>query len=436
METLLQTDVLVVGGGSAGMCAAVAAARTGAEVAIIERWPVLGGQSTMAQVNMWHTSDRTREVIFGLTAELVERLRAYDAVQVLPSFPTAHETYLFHPDLLVLVFEDMAREAGIRVLCGTPCVDVVRKGGEVVAAVVGTKRGLREIRAKLFIDATGSADLSYFGGNETEVGRPEDGKVQGMTLKAAFKGLDPDKREEIEAFGEELTAKMDALYEKGALPSHGPHWFGGDFIWRWTGTLLAATHGDPLDAEDITRAEMEARAKLPKFLKFFRETVPGAENLEIDRIAYWLGIRESRRARGLYTFTGDDVRARRSFPDAVGHGFWMVDVHDPEGSGATTWYDKSIHPEQGTTYQIPYRMTVARDLDNVFIAGRCASATHEGMAGLRVQTHCHIMGQAAGTAAALCLDSGALPAELDVSRLQQQLVDDGVLIDLDRAASA
>ncbi|MBN1350089.1 FAD-dependent oxidoreductase, partial [candidate division KSB1 bacterium] len=199
---------------------------------------------------------------------------------------------------------------------------------------------------------------------------------------------------------------------------------------------IACTDGNPLDAEDITRAEMTARAKLPVFLNYFRENAGGCEQLEIDRIACWLGIRESRRVHGLYTFDAPDIIKRRSFPDAIGHGFWMVDIHDPLGTGYTTWQDQSIHPEKGTTYQIPYRILVAADVDNLLIAGRCASATHEGMAGLRVQSHCHMMGQAAGTAAALSLQQGVRPAQLAIPQLQKRLMDAGVLIDLERTKKA
>ena len=116
----------------------------------------------------------------------------------------------------------------------------------------------------------------------------------------------------------------------------------------------------------------------------------------------------------------------------MGHGFWMVDIHDPAGSGHTTWYDKKTHPKPGTTSQIPYRILVAADVDNLLIAGRCASATHEGMAGLRVQSHCHIMGQAAGTAAAMSLSAGVRPADVAVAGLQKRLIDAGVFIDLGR----
>ena len=436
LPVLLETDVLVVGGGAAGVCAAVSAARAGAKVAIVERWPILGGLSTMAHVCMWHTSDRQREVIFGLTQELVKRLTSYDGIQVLPEFPRRHETYLFHPDWLAIVYDDLVRELKIRTLCYTPCVGAVASGREIRAVVVGTKLGLRQVRAKRFIDASGDGDLGFFAGCRTMVGRESDGKTQGMTLVMGFDGLDPARRKEIVAAHGPMLKRMEELRDRGQLPAFGPHSLGNNFVWRWPHTLIASTAGNPLDGEDLTRATQAARAKAPAFLRFFRENWPGCEKLQLAYAAPALGVRESRRVRGLYQFTAADVVQRQSFPDAVGHGFWMVDIHDPTGSGHTTWYDKSIHPKPGTTYQIPYRMLVAADADNLLIAGRCASATHEGMAGLRVQSHCHVMGQAAGTAAAMSLAAGVRPAEVDVAQLQKRLIDAGVFIDLQRAQQA
>ena len=436
LQTLFEADVLVVGGGPAGVCAAIAAARAGARVAVVERWPVLGGQSTMCRVCMWHTSDREREVIFGLTREFVERLHAYDAVQVSPEFPRAHETYVVSPELMAVVYDDFVRELDIRVLCYTPCVGALASGRRIEAAIVGTKRGLRLVRARMFVDASGSGDLAFFAGCRTTVGRESDGQVQGMTLVSAFRGIDKSRSDEIACAHSAAARRMEELRDRGELPAFGPHWFGNDLIWRWPHSLIACTSGDPLDGEDLTRATMEARGKLPQFVRFFRDNYPGCENLELAHAGPALGVRESRRVRGLYTFTGGDIVQRQSFPDAIGHGFWMVDIHDPGGSGHTTWYDKSIHPQPGTTYQVPYRILVAEDMDNLLVAGRCASATHEGMAGLRVQSHCHIMGQAAGTAAAISLEADIPAADVDAVELQKRLIADGVWIDQKRAEEA
>ncbi|NQT53575.1 FAD-dependent oxidoreductase, partial [bacterium] len=434
--TLCEADVVVVGGGPAGMCAAIAAARAGLEVTVVERWPMVGGESTMSKVTIWHTSDKTREVIFGLTRELVERLKRYDGIVRYAHFPRHHETYYFSAEWMGIVWNDLIREHKIRTLCYTPCVDVLAEGRRVRGVVVGTKTGLKVIRGQMFVDATGSADVAHFAGAPTVVGREKDGKCQGMTLVSSVCGIDPKRQDELRKAHGTLVREMHEARQRGDLPAFGGFQLSEGRYMDWYGTQLCCISGDPLDPEDLTRCHMEARGKLPKFLQFLREHAPACEKIGLRWTAPSLGIREERRAKGLYTFGADDVEARRSFADAIGHGFWMVDIHDPEGSGHTTWVDRSIHLKPGETYQIPYRMLVTADVDNLFVAGRCASATHEGMAALRIQSHCHIMGQAAGTAAALCLTNNTRPADVDVAALQQRLITAGVMIDQKRVAAA
>ena len=433
---LFETDVLVVGGGAGGTSAAISAARTGARVALVERWPMLGGLATMGGVNTWHTSNLKEEYGFGLTQELLQRLKTYDGVDRHPKFPRVHGTYSVSPYLLQIVYDDLMREHKIRTLCYTPCVDVIVDQGSIRGIVVGTKSGLRTIRASRFVDASGSGDIGAFAGCPTVVGRESDGKPQGMTLVTMWGNLDESRRDEVVRGHGETAKRMRELIAEGKFPPAGNFWFGQNYEWRWRCSLDAITTGDPLDAEDLTRATMEARAKVPKLLGFFRENHPGLEDLELDFMGGMLGIRESRRVLGRYVFDAPDVLERRSFPDAIGHGFWMIDIHDPEGSGHTTWRDKDIHLQPGETYQIPYRMLVAQGFDNLLLAGRCASATHQGMAALRIQTHCHLMGQAAGFAAGMSLHQGVPPVDVDVAALRKNLTDQGVFIDRERVAKA
>ena len=433
---LLETDVLVVGGGAAGTCAAINAARAGARVALVDRWSMLGGLATMGGVNTWHTSHLEGEYGFGLTQEFIGRLKTYDGIDRHPNFPRVHGTYSVSPYMLQVVYDDLMREHEIRTLCYTPCVDVLVDGGTIRGVVVSTKLGLRTILASRFVDATGSGDVGHFAGCPTVVGRESDGKVQGMTLVTMWGGLEESRREEVVRNHAAVDKLMRQMIADGRFPPAGGFHFGTNYIWRWRCSLDAIAAGDPLDPEDLTRATMEARAKVPKLLKFFRENYPGLESLELDFMGGMLGIRESRRVLGQYVFDAPDVLLRRDFSDAIGHGFWMIDIHDPEGSGYTTWRDKDIHLKPGETYQIPYRMLVAREVDNLLVAGRCASATHQGMAALRIQTHCHLMGQAAGFAAAMSLDEGISPARIDVTRLQEKLRDSGVFIDADRVEQA
>ena len=433
---LFETDVLVVGGGAGGTSAAISAARTGAKVALVDRWPMLGGLATMGGVNTWHTSHCEGEYGFGLTQELIERLKTYDGIDRHPHFPRVYGTYSVSPDMLQIVYDDLMREHKIRTLCYTPCVDVIVDGGTIRGVVVSTKLGLRTIRASRFVDATGSGDVGHFAGCPTVVGRESDAKVQGMTLVTMWGGLEESKREEVVRNHAAMTKLMREMIADGRFPPAGGFHFSTNYIWRWRCSLDAIATGDPLDSEDLTRATMEARAKVPKLLKFFRENYPGLENLELDFMGQTMGVRESRRVLGKYVFDAPDVLGRRNFSDAIGHGFWMIDIHDPEGTGYSTWQERETRLKPGETYQIPYRMLVAREMDNLLVAGRCASATHQGMAALRIQTHCHLMGQAAGYAAAMSLEAGITPAEIDVSKLQERLRDSGVFIDAGRVKQA
>jgi len=432
LPVLIQADLAVVGGGPAGVAASVAASRAGLSTVLIDRWPCLGGMGTAALVNIWHTSDKTSEVILGFTRELVERLGKYGGVRRWDDFPASHETYTFSPEWLKLVCQDVVREAGVRTLCYTPMVDVLHEGRSIEGIVIATKQGLRRVVASRYIDASGDGDLAAFAGAGFTLGRESDGMVQGMTLVSHFSGIDWSDKHAVMS-GNGAYERCKQLQAEGKLPVMGPFSFAGDVQYPWNANLMLCTSGNPIDNEDLTRATMDARARLPQFIEFFRKEWPGCKDLQIEQSGFSLGIREGRHVEGLYKFTADDIYEHRSFTDAIGHGFWMVDIHDPKGSGDTTWYDTSRHLAAGTNYQIPYRILIPKDFDNLLLAGRCASADHYGMAGLRIQTHCHIMGQAAGEAAAMSVEAQVPPAQIDVTALQSHLSAAGVWIDEERS---
>jgi hypothetical protein len=293
---------------------------------------------------------------------------------------------------------------------------------------------LRQIRADRFIDASGDGDLAAYAGAKFTVGRESDGRVQGMTLVAGLSGFDTSDPEALEAGRKVAVERLREMAQRGEAPAIGGEHFASNH--HWSRTLALCVGGDSLDNEDLTRATMDARAKLPWFIKFLRDNHAGCEHLELEQTGASLGIREGRHVEGLYRFDEADILECRSFRDAVGHGFWMVDVHDPKGSGDTTWLDQKRHLEPGTSYQIPYRILVQSDYDNLLLAGRCASATHYGMAGLRLQTHCHVMGQAAGVAAAMSLDASVSPKDISTEQLQIHLRTAGVWIDDKRVQAA
>jgi hypothetical protein len=186
---------------------------------------------------------------------------------------------------------------------------------------------------------------------------------------------------------------------------------------------------DPLDPDDLTRAEIEARAQAMRLVTFFRERVPGFRHARIAATATQIGVRESRRIVGEYTLTRDDILERRTFGDAIARSSYPIDIHNPSGSGTTT---HRLPP--GTSYEIPYRALVPRSVDDLLVAGRCISTTHEALASTRLTPTVMTLGQAAGTAAALSVAFGVKPRALDTHALREKLVADGV--DLRRAAPA
>jgi len=425
-----ECDVLVCGGGMSGVIAAVTAARSGAHVVLAERWACLGGMGTAALVNIWHTSDREKPVIAGIPWELLERAEAEGVCQKYPHFPKAHETHRFDSHEMKRVLDSFAADAKVRVRCYSPLVDCIREGARVTGVVVGSKMGLRVIKAGMVIDATGDGDMAAFAGVPFEYGRPADGLVQGMTLMYRLGGMDAGKVKQLtDEEVQEITDRMGRLRNEGKLPPFGPLNLRG-YPGEGPANMNPAS-GNPLDEWDLTACHARCRRQTKAYMDFWRREVPGYENVYQIEEGFALGVRESRRITGLKTLTQDDILDCREQPDAIGHGCWMIDIHDPKGSGYTTWIDreKGGMLPAGRSYHIPFGMLVNREIDNLLVAGRCASSTHEGHSSIRVQSHCAVMGQGAGTAAVLALEHGCAARDVDIAELQQRLKAAGAYIE-------
>ena len=422
---------MVCGGGPAGLAAAVSAARHGARVVLLEHWPSVGGQATNALVNIWHTSDRTKQVIYGLVQEVIER--AGPAMRRYADYPTRPETHEFEPGALRLVLHQLLEDAGVRTFCHLMATESVMQDGRLKAVLVDTKTGRQAVAGHIFIDATGDGDIAANAGVPFDFGRASDGRVQGMTLMFRLCGLDPAR---ILAHPEDagrVLKLMQALRDQGIFPPfldfaaesylRGPR--AHDVSYN-----MCPVAGNPLDEEQLTTLSVQARRQATQYVEFWRREMPGFEAAEIEQMAFWLGIRESRRIRGLKTLDAAMVAHAVKQPDAIGHGFWMVDIHDPKGSGHTTWVDQKTddRPPLGESYHIPLGMCLNGRIPNLAVAGRCASSTHEGLASVRIQTHCMVMGQGIGTAAALALDAGTDLGQVDIPKLQATLLADGVYL--------
>lgn len=436
VSVLDESDVLVCGAGCAGVAAAVSAARGGCRVTLVERWPTVGGMATNALVTAWHRSDRTKVVINGLVEESAQRAARHGWIRQDPDYPRAHETHWFDSEGMRIVWQRMLDEAGVKTLCHLVAGQPILQDGRIRGVVTETKRGPRALLAPIVIDATGDGDVAAKAGVPFEYGRASDGLVQGMTLMFTLRGIDEARVRALPRAA--ISAAMDRMVElrkAGLLPPFNEGNMRGVFtFWGAPNHMpwnLLPVAGDPLDEETLSRRNAAAHEYLVQYLDFWRANIPGMEGAEIDQTGFALGVRESRRVRGLKTLDAGMVLGAVKHPDAVGHGVWMIDIHDPKGSGYTTYTDrgKSNMVPEGQSYHIPLGMCLNDVLPNLAVVGRCASSTHEAHSSVRVQSHCMVMGQGVGTAAAMALEAGVNLRDVPIAALQQRLRGDGVYLE-------
>jgi FAD-dependent oxidoreductase family protein len=439
-------DVLVVGGGNAGCAAAIASARHGARTLLVERYGFLGGTATAAMVGPWMTFHSADErIVGGIAQEMVERLAGKGAspghlpdssdyvATITPFDPEVHKALLF----------EMMREAGVSLLLHAYFLSAQVEDDTVRSATFATIGGTRSYEANVIVDATADALVAYSAGVPTQQG-DERGRVQPATLMFRLSHVDVASlaaylREHPQEMRTSLApeqrvphaltavaglhelwaqARADGLVD---VPRELVSFFISPYPDEVTVNMTRVVDVDPLDPDDLTRAEVEARLQAMQLLDFFRQRVPGFENARIAASGAQIGIRESRRIVGRYTLTRDDVLQARRFDDAVARSAYPIDVHNPSGSGTTT---QRLAP--GASYEIPYRTMLPVNREQLLVAGRCISTTHEALASTRLTPTVMTLGQAAGTAAALACERGVRASEIDTHELRRQLIADGV----------
>ncbi|HET9097770.1 MAG TPA: FAD-dependent oxidoreductase [Candidatus Baltobacteraceae bacterium] len=441
-------DVLVIGGGNAGCAAALAAARHGAKTLLVERYGFLGGTATAAMVGPWMTFHSAgKRIVGGIAQEIVERLQRmggspghlYDSSDYVPTITP------FDPEIHKALLFEMMREAGVQLLLHAYFLRAIESETGVEGAVFATVAGEREYRAAFTIDATADAYVAASAGVATQQG-DERGRVQPASLMfrlshvdlsktATYVRMHPDQMRTSLKAHERLAPAMTAvagLYDlwndalehgEVSVPREVVSFFITPYPDEVSVNMTRVTNVDPLDPDDLTRAEVEARAQVMQLLEFFRKRVPGFESARIAATGTQIGIRESRRIEGAYTLTREDVLQARRFTDAVARSAYPIDIHNPAGTGTVT----QRLPE-GQSYEIPYRCMVPAYVDRLLVAGRCISTTHEALASTRLTPTVMTLGQAAGTAAALAKQTGTRLRSIDTERLRSMLKDDGVLL--------
>lgn len=433
-----QYDVVVCGGGPAGVSAAVCAARNGAKVALIEQMGCLGGTGTVSGVNVFSSGyhDGYRDVIGGIFREIYDKLLAQDAV-----IPHFYAWEPFNMETYKLILDEMLKQAGVDVYLESTLVAAEKKEDKISGILVNTLKGGIALQAKQFIDATGDGHLAMLAGVPYEIGREEDGAIQPYTLMFFVGGVDFDTIKKLNRHETWLTEDGRTYVNGNGFRPYieKANAEGLDFIPKktigsmysipWLPGVVGINYGrifaDPtLDPRRLFEDSCIGRLQVKEGVEVLRKYIPGFENCYLIESSTKVGRRESRRIKGLYTMTVEDIRSCRQFPDVVAQGCYQIDIHGP--TDATYTLEKL---PKGAHYDIPYGALVASNCDNLLVAGRCISATHEALGAVRVQHICMAMGQAAGTAAAMCAKEGVSPKGLCVSALQENLRKQNAIID-------
>ncbi len=423
-------DVIVAGGGPAGIGAAVAAARNGARTLLLEQYGILGGMATAGLVlhfQRW-TSNR-RRIIGGITWEMAERLAEMNAhYNKIGSWNTGWEGAgipPFDPEHLKYVSDRLVVESGAELLLHTFVCGVAKNASHVDGLIVENKSGRQAITGKVIIDATGDGDVATFAGAPYEKGNPVDGSMQAMTMCFRVAGADyaalvSHPREN----GQDMvvrTAMLKAI-EEGKLPVVGGPWIvpsvRGEFR-----VNAARQWGDCTKTEELTQATVEGRKLVWTFFEWLRDNFPEFRDANIIDTGCQIGTRESRRIMGDYVLTADDVRSGQKPYDTIALGAHAIDIHSTTGSSGHRM------DYLAGSYGIPYRCLLPLGLDNVLVPGRCLSSTHEALASARVMAQCMAMGEAAGTAAALAVGQDTTLRSLDTGLLRHTLLQLGVILE-------
>jgi hypothetical protein len=439
---LAEVDVCVVGSGSAGSTAAIAAARGGASVLLVEKLPFLGGTSTAVLdtfYGFWTPGARPRKVVAGIGDDVVAGLRTLGPVVERPNTYGAGTGVTYLAEHLKVVWERLVSEAGARILLHAFVQAAEVVDGRIVSILVATKGGLQRVGATIFVDASGDADLCHFAGFGYETAGELD---PAQTLTTTFRMANVDRERRRAVARDEVHALMAAAADDGYdLPRRE----GSDHITpidgvaatimtrvesterRTDGSLANAT-----DPELLTRAEITGRRQALEYARFLIDRVPGYEHASLVALGTQIGVRETRRVYCDARLTRDDVLAARQFDDQI--GLCGAPMEDHAAGPDTRW----TYLPEGAAVGIPFGTLVVRDAVNVLVAGRCFSATHDAHASVRSMAQCMAMGQAAGSAAAMAsirTPSGTVRA-VDVAGLRARLVGDGAILELAMESAA
>ncbi|HYE82073.1 MAG TPA: FAD-dependent oxidoreductase [Clostridia bacterium] len=423
----LEADIAVVGAGSAGILAAVAAGKTGKKVILVEKNGFLGGISTavLDTFNGFYAPGADSKIIVGgLPATVIERLIAKSAAIERSNTFGSGMVVTYNSEVLKCVYDDMINESEINVLFHSFCTDVVLEDNKINSIIIDTKQGLIKINAKIVIDASGDADVCCKAGVPFE----KAGEIDvAQTLTTTFRLGNVNTEKALKVSRKELVELMKAANKSGKYIL--PREEGSIHITPVNGVMhaiMTKLNGyDPCDAVSKSAAEIEGRKQVLEYSRFLIDNVPGYEDAKLIYISPEIGVRETRRIYGEYRLTKDDVLSAAKFPDSI--GLCAAPIEDHSKGKGTNW--EFIAKDKA--YDIPFRTLIPQKIEALLVAGRCFSATHDAHASCRSVAQTMTLGQAAGIAAALCVENKILPRYLSVKELQNKLIEQGAILSMD-----
>lgn len=420
IEVKASYDVIVAGAGPAGICAAVAAARNGAKVALIERYGVIGGNLTAGYVGP----------VLGMVGKGTMRDELVRLLGI-PDNDMIGETGKAHDfERAKLVLAEFVNHENIDVYLQSSVYDVIKEGDTVRGLILATNEGHFALLSHVVIDSTGDAVVSFLAGADIEKGR-EDGLMQPVTLEFTIDGVDENKGvicigdvDDVKLGDERFLDFCKRCADEGKLPEKlaavrlHPTVHKGE---RQVNTTQV-NGVDVTDTKTIFQADLELRRQIELLMEFFHKNLPGYGNCQCKSSGTTTGVRETRRVMGDYVITAEELAAGKRFDDVIVHkAEFIVDIHNPAGAGQAESKIQYVKP-----YDLPYRCFVPRHIENLYVAGRCISGTHRAHASYRVMSICMAMGEAVGIAASLCAKKKCTPRTLDVHELQNCMTSKGI----------
>ena len=419
----MKYNLVVVGGGLTGVAAAVSAAREGLTVLLVEKSGCLGGAISNCLVYpfmpywtkpYWGEAAKNKKYLSqGIFKEMKERHDKY---------VTDCKDHEFNSEYFKIVLDDMTVESGVTVLFHSVLADVKKQGEKITAIEIIAKSQHITVEADFFVDATGDGDLFYLAGCDYQLGRESDGFCQPMTTCFRMSGVDLDLFTEERPKLQELYKQKQAEGEITNPRENILVFFGvGEDVLHFNSTRVIKLN--PTDPFDVSRAEVMARRQIHELVSFLKENSKAFNESALISIAVDIGVRESRKLKGLHILTADEIINCTQFEDSIALGNYDIDIHNPTGTGTSHRFFGD-----GEYYTIPYRSLLPKEFNNLLVAGRCLSATHEAQASVRIMPTCACLGQAVGTAAALAFKSNENAHTVDVKALQNKLVENGAVL--------